>query len=50
MEKVSERKENENRLLILWIIWGAIFGSLLIYVFICCLLYTSDAADELRSV
>ena len=35
MEEVSERKANENRLLVLWIIWGAIFGSLFIYVFIC---------------
>ncbi|MGD9040104.1 MAG: hypothetical protein PVH82_10745 [Desulfobacteraceae bacterium] len=35
MEKVSERKENENRLLTLWIIWGGIFGSLFIYAFIC---------------
>ena len=35
MEEVSERKANENRLLTLWIIWGAIFGSLFIYVFVC---------------
>ncbi|MGD9033628.1 MAG: hypothetical protein PVJ69_01915 [Desulfobacteraceae bacterium] len=35
MEKVSERKASENPLLILWIIWGAIFGSLFIYVFVC---------------
>jgi len=35
MEEASERKPNENRLLTFWIIWGFIFGSLFIYVFIC---------------
>ena len=35
MEEVSERKANENRLLTFWILWGAIFGSLFIYVFVC---------------
>ena len=35
MEEVSERKANENRLVTFWIIWGAIFGSLFIYVFVC---------------
>ena len=29
------RRANENRLLTFWIIWGFIFGSLFIYVFIC---------------
>ena len=43
MEKVSERKENVNRLLILWIIWGGIFGFLFIYVFIC-----HQFGDEIR--
>jgi F0F1-type ATP synthase membrane subunit c/vacuolar-type H+-ATPase subunit K len=35
MMEVSERKANENRLLTLWIIWAAIFGSLFIYAIIC---------------
>jgi hypothetical protein len=35
MMEVSERKANENGLLTFWIIWGAIFGSLFIYAFIC---------------
>jgi hypothetical protein len=35
MVEVSERKANENRLLTFWILWGAIFGSLFIYLFVC---------------
>ncbi len=43
MVEVSERRTNENRLLTLWIIWGGIFGSLFIYVFIC-----HQFGDEIR--
>ena len=35
MMEVSETKENENRLLVLWIIWGGIFGFLFIYALVC---------------
>ena len=43
MEEISERGANENRLLTLWIIWGGIFVSLFIYVFIC-----HQFGDEIR--
>ena len=43
MVELSESRANENRLLVFWIIWAAIFGSLLIYVLIC-----HQWGDEIR--
>lgn len=43
MMEDHERRANENRLLTFWIIWAAMFGSLLIYVLIC-----HQFGDEIR--
>ena len=41
--EVPERGANEKQLLILWIIWASMVGSLLIYVFIC-----HQCGDQIR--